>query len=59
MPPTEPVRKYTCLRTVLWISLLVLLVLLVLFFAISTLFDLGVWDEFWEMVYEKTGWPSR
>ncbi len=43
-------KKWTCLLITLAIVLVGLLVILVLFFAISSMFDLGIWEEFWEKV---------
>lgn len=39
--------KWTCLRILLWMLLGLLLLVLIAFFIITSLFDLGVWNEFW------------
>ncbi len=42
--------KLTCIRMLLWVLLVVSVLLLVAFFTITSLFDLGVWTEFWDEV---------
>lgn len=46
----------SCLMRSLVILLIVLVVVFIGFFSVSALFNLGVWDEFWEMVSQRTGW---
>ncbi len=44
-----PGRKRSCLAFSAWTVLLLFALILVLFFVMSSLFDLGVWEEFWEL----------
>ena len=41
-------KKTECAFGAVWITLVVLVVILVIFFLVSSLFDIGVWDEFWD-----------
>ncbi len=47
--------KWTCLRILLWILLGLLLLTLIAFFTITSLFDLGVWSEFWDEIRHWLG----
>lgn len=47
--------KMTCIRMLLWVLLIVLMLVLVTFFTITSLFDLGVWSEFWDEVRQWFG----
>ena len=53
MPQTD--KNRSCLIPTLWLVLLSLVVILVVFFVLTSIFDLGVWDEFWDMIREKHG----
>ncbi len=48
-PPASPRKKRSCLAFSAWMVLLLFALILVLFFVMSSLFDLGVWEEFWEL----------
>ena len=56
MPDKEkPVtsRKLSCLVMLALGAFLFFGVVALVFFAAESLFDLGVWDEFWEMIGQK------
>ncbi len=42
-------KKGACLSKAAWLTLAVSLGLLATFLAITTLYDLGVWNEFWDL----------
>ena len=42
--------KITCLMVLGWTALGLFILLLIAFFFADSLFELGVWQEFWEMV---------
>ena len=50
---TQTRKKRSCFILTLWILLLVFVVFAVVSFVLTSFFDLGVWDEFWDMVAEK------
>ena len=51
-------KKSGCAFTAAWILVAILLAILVIFWLLSTLFDLHVWDEFWVWLSPKLGFSS-
>ncbi|MDJ0840100.1 MAG: hypothetical protein QNK37_26545 [Acidobacteriota bacterium] len=48
-------KKAGCVFAAAWITVAVLISILVIFWLLSTLFNLQVWDEFWIWVTSWTG----
>ena len=48
-------RKRSCWVPTLWLAGLVLALILVVLVIAGTLFDLGIWQEFWEWIGRPTG----
>ena len=46
-------RKLTCLTLLAWGAFIFFGLVAITFFAAGSLFDLGVWEEFWEMIKQK------
>ncbi len=47
-------KKRSCWWWFFLVLLIALVVIVVVSFVLTSLFDLGVWDEFWDLVREKT-----
>ena len=43
-------RSPSCFTTTVWVVLGLLVVAFLVLFALSTLFDLGLWDAFWTYI---------
>lgn len=46
-------KKKSCLPMFVWVGFGVVGLLLVILFAMGTIGDLGVWEEFWDLIEKK------